>query len=269
MNTWILIDEDGKEVSSCLELSKPQCLEQEEDQEEDEIESLFATRKRYFQFDSESEKEVVIRTTSFGCGKLGHQIWPSSIALCMYLMQHPEIVENKSVLELGAGCGLPSVLLRDLVGATSVVATDFWKEDIDWTSSDESRLIPDHWHGMNLKYNVQDKNAHVRMLDWHDLDSLKSIQSKYQTDVVIGSDLIYYESDVEPLWQTLEYLLEDVVEEVILFSPLAHNLRKALPTFRTLLQHKASEGRYEVNEDIFQLHGSNEDCIIKMSITKS
>ena len=65
---------------------------------------------------------------------------------------------------------------------------------------------------MNLKYNVQDKNAHVRMLDWHDLDSLKSIQSKYQTDVVIGSDLIYYESDVEPLWQTLEYLLEDVAE---------------------------------------------------------
>ena len=132
MNTWILIGEDGKEVSSCLELSKPQSLEQE-DQEEDEIESLFATRKRYFQFDSESEKEVVIRTTSFGCGKLGHQIWPSSIALCMYLMQHPEIVENKSVLELGAGCGLPSVLLRDLVGATSVVATEFWKEDIDWT----------------------------------------------------------------------------------------------------------------------------------------
>ncbi|GFH55493.1 hypothetical protein CTEN210_11969 [Chaetoceros tenuissimus] len=185
-------------------------------------------------------------------------------------MQHLDIVRNKIVLELGAGCGLPSVLLRDVLGASSVVATDFWKENIDWTISDESRLIPDHWHGMNLKYNVEDicKIAQVEMLDWHDLDSLKSIQSKYFIDVVIGSDLIYYESDVEPLWQTLEILLEDV-EEVILFSPLAHNLRKALPSFRTLLKEKADEERYKVKEEIFQLHGSDEDCIIKMSITKS
>ena len=185
-------------------------------------------------------------------------------------MQHPDIVENKCVLELGAGCGLPSVFLRDVFEVPFVVATDFWKEDIDWRTSHESRLIPNHWHGMNLKYNVQDsyRNAKVEMLDWHDLDSLKSVQSKYPIDVVIGSDLIYYESDVEPLWQTIEILLEDV-EEVILFSPLAHNLRKALPTFRTLLKEKAHEGRYVVNEEIFQLHDSDEDCIIKMSIKKS
>lgn len=270
LNTWILMDEDGKEISSCLELSRPLNLENEYQEAEDEVESLFATRKRHFQFDFECENDIVIRTTSFGCGKLGHQVWPSSIALCMYLMQHPEIVENKSVLELGAGCGLPSVLLRDVLGASSVVATDFWKQDIDWTTGDDSRLIPDYWHGMNLKYNVQVEkcgNAQVEMLDWHDLDSLKVMQSKYQLDVVIGSDLIYYESDVEPLWQTIESLLEEV-EEVILFSPLAQNLRKALPIFRLLLQQKVREERYEVYEEIFQLHGSDEDCIIKMSITK-
>ncbi|KAM3724188.1 Protein N-terminal and lysine N-methyltransferase efm7 [Dirofilaria immitis] len=37
-------------------------------------------------------------------------IWDSGIVLARYISEHPELVANRTVLELGAGLGLPSIL---------------------------------------------------------------------------------------------------------------------------------------------------------------
>lgn len=280
--SWSLVSLHGKgsqgqEISKCFELKPPfQDLYIHDDEEEDrhnspndELELLFETKKRYFQF---HQQNLCVRTTSFGCGNLGHEIWPSSLVLSMYLCANKDKIQGKNVLELGAGVGLPSVVCRDVLGASSVVATDFWKESFDNENNDNNLdvNIPTHWHGENLKYNVQDssKNAFVESLDWTNPESTRNILEKFDIDVVIGSDLIYYEHVMHPLWNTLEILLERV-DEVILFSPLiAKGKRQALPAFRDLLESKNKRGLYRISMVEFQMYGADGSRFLKMSIER-
>lgn len=49
--------------------------------------------------------------------------WPGSQALARYLLDHPETVQDREVLDLGAGNGLSAVAAR-LAGARAVLAND-------------------------------------------------------------------------------------------------------------------------------------------------
>lgn len=50
------------------------------------------------------------------------QVWPSAYALCEFIATQPERLQNKKVLELAAGLGLPSLLAAQV--ATEVVCSD-------------------------------------------------------------------------------------------------------------------------------------------------
>ena len=78
----------------------------------------------------------------------------------------------------------------------------------------------------------------MQSLDWHDIESVRTLRS---VDVVIGSDVIYYPMDVQPLWTTMETLLrEGGATKIILVLPLHPDKREALPEFLELLENKAS-----------------------------
>ncbi|VEU38547.1 unnamed protein product [Pseudo-nitzschia multistriata] len=249
----------GNDDARCWELLSPS--EPIEDEEEDEVEYWYPITRRYFEFSippSQSSETLVqststtmIRQTSFGCGKLGYELWDSSIALCLHLGRQLPLIEGKRILELGSGCGLPSVVCRDLLQADAVLATDFWQEDGDGFDGD--RLVPTKFHGMNLEYNVvaargnKRREAAVQRLDWHDRASAVSARESFRPDVVIGSDLMYYPMDIEPLLNVLEtFLVEDgdrdgadgkqaTETRVFLVSALAPAEREALPEFRSKL----------------------------------
>ena len=50
------------------------------------------------------------------------QVWPAAYALCEFIATEPHWLENKKVLELAAGLGLPSLLAAQV--ATEVVCSD-------------------------------------------------------------------------------------------------------------------------------------------------
>ena len=56
------------------------------------------------------------------------KLWPSSIALLDVLKAHPYLIQNKHVLEIGAGIGLPSLMMADI--ARSVQISDYDKEAV-------------------------------------------------------------------------------------------------------------------------------------------
>lgn len=53
----------------------------------------------------------------------GATVWPASMVLLKYLEKHPDIVRNKTVVDLGAGTGVTS-LAAAILGADRVVCTD-------------------------------------------------------------------------------------------------------------------------------------------------
>ncbi|RYY65449.1 MAG: hypothetical protein EOO13_17190, partial [Chitinophagaceae bacterium] len=51
------------------------------------------------------------------------KLWPASIGLCHYLEANKYLLQNKTVLELAAGLGLPSLLAARY--AASVICSDY------------------------------------------------------------------------------------------------------------------------------------------------
>jgi predicted nicotinamide N-methyase len=96
-------------------------------------------------------------------------LWSAAEALSVYLADHPELVKNKTVLELGCGLGLPSLVASHLGG--HVLATDF-HPDVE-----EYFLRNCRHSSVECRY---------QRLNWreegHELEKF---------DVVIGSDVLY------------------------------------------------------------------------------
>lgn len=247
--------------------------------EEDEIEMYYPTTKRAFMFPNTHNTDaneminnnmiVNIRETSFGCGKLGSSVWPSAIVLSCLLANESINLKDKKIIELGAGCGLPSSYLANTNGLVhSILATDYWEEEVTDDSTQESstdslyrnsalgqttnngdRLMAKSLFGRNLAYNIgENENEHsfVKRLDWHDEIGIFKVATDYKPDIIIGSDLVYYPMDTVPLLQTIEMLCKaGGAKEALLIFPL-NDGREALPDFRERLESGELGDDFEV-----------------------
>jgi predicted nicotinamide N-methyase len=105
----------------------------------------------------------------------GATIWDCSLALTLYLIDHyDEYLANKpKVLELGAGCGLPSMALAKL-GCRCMAS--------------ERELTLRHLQH-NIAHNHMADGVQVISLDWNASEALSV--DELAVDIVIGADLIF------------------------------------------------------------------------------
>ena len=96
-------------------------------------------------------------------------LWPAAEALSQYLCEHPDIVKNKKVLELGCGLGLPSLVASHL--GAEVLATDF-HPDV------ESYFLRNCRHS-SIKCSYE-------RLNWREEGKELGL-----FDIVMGSDILY------------------------------------------------------------------------------
>jgi predicted nicotinamide N-methyase len=97
------------------------------------------------------------------------KLWPSSIAMLDILKAHPHLIQNKHVLEIGAGIGLPSLMIADI--ARSIQISDYDLEAVALLQQ-------------NIEH-LQLQNAEALQLDWN------AIPENIQPDVVLLSDVNY------------------------------------------------------------------------------
>ena len=114
------------------------------------------------------------------------QVWPAAKALCEVIAAEPELVNDKTVLELAAGLGLPSLLAAPF--AKNIIASDHIEEAIYVMkqSAVHNKLI----------------NMQCRVLDWNKLDK------KLHADVLLLSDINYDPKDFEQLYKVLTAFLQ-------------------------------------------------------------
>jgi len=127
----------------------------------------------------------------------GHYLWNASRAFATYLDAHPELYQDRSVLELGAGGGLPGIVAAEN-GARMVVLTDY----------------PDATLLENLECNVQKnvspdlrQRVHVKGYIWGQavdplLQLLRTSTHSGSFDLIILSDLIFNHSQHDALLRT-------------------------------------------------------------------
>lgn len=117
------------------------------------------------------------------------RVWEGAVALATYLAQLP--VRNSPVLELGAGLGFPSMVALSF-GHTMHIAE--WDEvALEYI---QANLIQNGLSGCPYK---------LLRLDWSNKDTYKDLQ-KYS--LIVGSEIIYRERDIEDILQLLDALLE-------------------------------------------------------------
>jgi predicted nicotinamide N-methyase len=97
------------------------------------------------------------------------QAWPASLALSEFLLLHKEYIQQKKVIELGAGLGLPSIIAASY--AHSVLCSDYISEAVGIASQSAAH------NGLN--------NFTAQVLDWH------SLPHNLSADVLLLSDINY------------------------------------------------------------------------------
>ncbi len=112
--------------------------------------------------------------------------WPSSLAMLTFLKNNDQFIANKTVLELGAGIGLPSFFAAKM--AASVVITDYAAEAVELMQFNIEKL--------------QISNAKALKLNWNDF------AGEIAADIILLSDINYDEKDFESLKSVLNTYLK-------------------------------------------------------------
>jgi predicted nicotinamide N-methyase len=122
--------------------------------------------------------------------------WPSSLLLAGFVVQNVSLFRGKTILELGAGTSLPSLLCaHQAVGAAKVLVSE---------RPDEPDLHSLIQKGIDL--NLCSHICTVTSLDWHRFKPSHFIN--LPIDIILGADVFYCDEDFTSLFSMLNELFE-------------------------------------------------------------
>lgn len=145
----------------------------------------------------------------------GLTLWRSSQHLCDYLVEHSQELQHKRILEIGSGLGRCGILAHKLAQATEDADNVGNKSAIYLTDGDTDTLMQlraNIEHNTGVNYGSDSKNSEIvcHQLLWGK-ETAQKFLSRHACDetfdIILGSDLIYVESVIEPLFETVQILL--------------------------------------------------------------
>jgi predicted nicotinamide N-methyase len=155
------------------------------------------------------------------------KIWPSSKAITAFLMENIHFVESKTVLEIGAGIGLPSFTISNY--AAKLIISDH--------STDAVKLIE-----RNIEY-LKLTHAKAILLDWNDFPENLIV------DTIILSDINYDLTQIDPLLKMIQYFLSKG-SSIIISTPE----RITASSFALSIQHLIKRSMLRTVEESGELH---------------
>lgn len=81
------------------------------------------------------------------------KVWPAAVAIATFIAEQKTLIQNKTILELGAGLGLPSLMAASY--ARSVLCTDYSVEAVSLAAASAKHA------GL--------KNFNAAVIDWNNL----------------------------------------------------------------------------------------------------
>ena len=154
-------------------------------------------------------------------------LWPAAEALAEYIAENASLVKNKTVLELGCGLGLPSLVASHLGG--QVLATDF-HPDVE------------EYFLRNCRHSSVE--CEYQRLNWRE----ENVSQKF--DVVIGSDVLYESKHPrEVALGLLRFVKEDGM--IILSDPGRSYLQQFLSAMNDLGVSEEMYSKKVDSKDVF------------------
>ena len=130
----------------------------------------------------------------------GSRVWDGSLLHLLWAFMNPHLLKNRSVLELGAGCGLLGLSLAKSASCREVVISDFKGHFVDESTPSLMELLLEN--AMANESAISNAKVAVWDLDWaapleakrcwSSVQAGDSMQASTSTfEVIIGSELIY------------------------------------------------------------------------------
>lgn len=145
----------------------------------------------------DNNQTVIHRQTTamLSQGLTGLSSWPAAICLGDYLMQRIDLVENKKIVELGAGSGLLGLaLLKSSERIPSYTFTDYSPMILNLLMQNAS---------LNFSDEELERRMKIEELDWN---QFSSVENNY--DLILAADVVYDPSVIDSLVKTISILLE-------------------------------------------------------------
>lgn len=162
-----------------------------------------------------------------GGTETGGRVWDAALGLSAYFLAHPPL-QRGLVVELGAGPGLPGLLLAQQGAAERIVLTDVFPQTLE-----------------NLEHNAQQLNpkptavVQVETYDW--CADAEANAARYDgVQLVLAADVVYEPELAEPLLNTLDALLRRHRSAVALLT--AEKRGDAWRNFETRLGARLGRG---------------------------
>jgi len=156
-------------------------------------------------------KETTNRSNGGEDGGTGLNVWDGSLLLARYLEKRPEIVRNKTVLELGSGCGLVGIASA-VLDAKEVTMTDLqyavplMQENVEMNKLSLQK-------GKDLQY----QNIECKECDWFFPPPITELCGSVNSpDVILVADCVWLASLIAPLLQTLKEYTTNASTKVII-----------------------------------------------------
>lgn len=182
--------------------------EDEAQNEEDDQPLPPPTERHQFTYPNEGGDDIFIELKGFESESeqtwtsTGLTLWRSSQYLCDYLVDNAQKLQDKRILELGSGLGRSGILAGKLLGDSSEGGSNIYLTDGDSDTLLQLRA--------NIELNSPLPAIRCHQLLWGSETAqtfLKRHASDKPFDIIFGSDLIYVEKVISPLFDTVQALL--------------------------------------------------------------
>lgn len=155
-------------------------------------------------------------------------VWPTAVALANYLLQKQNLVQNKSVVELGAGLGVVGLVAAAGCGATSVTLTDREPWALQCAMA-TAATHPDWQH-----------NVAAALLDWTTVhDNVPQLAQS--ADVIVASDVLYDGDTIQALAAACRALAKPAGAVLLLADPQTERFTGARDTLQQALDAKSMQ----------------------------
>jgi len=191
---------------------------------------------------------LVITTSSFTIQlrtsenvlETGDSLWHGAIELVKYLLQHPELVRHRHVLELGAGTGLVGIVAAAL-GAKSVTITDLeCQQSLIQQNIDLNKEL---WTSSPSLYENSNKNGEIKEAQKSTCQVITKVHrfGEFRTDdwEIEEKDMIVFDT----------ILASDIGYDIELLEPAALSIRHFMMGSPRRISSSSSSSSSVVNED--------------------
>lgn len=178
---------------------------------------------------------------AWNSGSLTHfpywgKCWPAALGLAEFLTRHPSLIQNKEVVELAAGLGLPSLVAARY--AKKIISSDYLPDPLAFinSSAKENGIANIETHIINWQQIPTDLHADVVLLSdvnydpdaFEALDRLLSFFLKQHALILLSTpQRIMAKSFVEK-WQAFQIMQEEFVYDEVRVSVWV--LKSVLPS---------------------------------------